>query len=236
MQIAITGIGIVSALGIGAEANRKRLFAGGSALSRPGILSTIHGEWPVGEVPMTNAELAQLAGVQDKAYCRNVLLGLVALQQALVSAEIDEEDKKIMPLINGTTVGGMDITEQHYADWLRGNTDTLHWIRQHEAAETSRLLAQETGLDRAVTISTACSSALNALIHGAAMLRMGAVRQVVVGGTEAMTIFHLNGFASLGILSEHICRPFAEDRDGRLIWCWRRQNVPAIAEHISMGT
>ena len=120
MQIAITGIGIVSALGIGAEANRKRLFAGGSALSRPAILSTIHGEWPVGEVPMTNAELAELAGVQDKAYCRNVLLGLVALQQALVSAEIDEEDKKIMPLINGTTVGGMDITEQHYADWLRG--------------------------------------------------------------------------------------------------------------------
>ena len=214
MQIASTGIGIVSALGIGAEANRKRLFAGGSALSRPAILSTIHGEWPVGEVPMTNAELAELAGVQDKAYCRNVLLGLVALQQALVSAEIDEEDKKIMPLINGTTVGGMDITEQHYADWLRGNTDTLHWIRQHEAAETSRLLAQETGLDRAVTISTACSSALNALIHGAAMLRMGAVRQVLVGGTEAMTIFHLNGFASLGILSEHICRPFAEDRDG----------------------
>lgn len=214
MQIAITGIGIVSALGIGAEANRKRLFAGGSALSRPAILSTIHREWPVGEVPMTNAELAELAGVQDKAYCRNVLLGLVALQQALASAEIDEADRKIMPLINGTTVGGMDITEQHYADWLRGNTDTLHWIRQHEAAETSRLLAQETGLDRAVTISTACSSALNALIHGAAMLRMGAVRQVVVGGTEAMTIFHLNGFASLGILSEHICRPFAEDRDG----------------------
>lgn len=214
MQIAITGIGIVSALGIGAEANRKRLFAGGSALSRPAILSTIHREWPVGEVPMTNAELAELAGVQDKAYCRNVLLGLVALQQALVSAEIDEEDKKLMPLINGTTVGGMDITEQHYADWLRGNTDTLHWIHQHEAAETSRLLAQETGLDRALTISTACSSALNALIHGAAMLRMGAVRQVVVGGTEAMTIFHLNGFASLGILSEHICRPFAEDRDG----------------------
>jgi len=214
MQIAITGIGIVSALGIGSEANRKRLFAGDSALSRPTILSTIHREWPVGEVPMTNAELAELAGVQDKAYCRNVLLGLVALQQALASAEIEEAERKTMPLINGTTVGGMDITEQHYAEWLRGNTDTLHWIRQHEAAETSRLLAQEMGLDRAVTVSTACSSALNALIHGAAMLRMGEVRQVVVGGTEAMTIFHLNGFASLGILSEHICRPFADDRDG----------------------
>ena len=214
MQIAITGIGIVSALGIGVEENRKHLFAGSSALSRPTILPTVHREWPIGEVPMTNAELAEIAEVKDKIYCRNVLLGLVALQQALASAAIDEADKSEMPLINGTTVGGMDLTEQHYSNWLNGNTDTLHLIRQHEAAETSRLLALETGLGETVTISTACSSALNALIRGVAMLRTGAVRKVVVGGTEAMTIFHLNGFASLGILSEHICRPFAPDRDG----------------------
>jgi 3-oxoacyl-(acyl-carrier-protein) synthase len=64
------------------------------------------------------------------------------------------------------------------------------------------------------TISTACSSAANALILGANMLKAGEADIVVAGGTEALSLFHLNGFNSLMILDKERCRPFDDTRAG----------------------
>lgn len=216
MEIAITGIGMITALGAGAALNHQQLLEGRSALRVPAILPTTHTEWPVGEVRYTNEQLATMLHLSDSESClsRNILLGLVALREALSDAGLRTDDCASIPLLNGTTVGGMDWTESHYARWTADERTDIELIRQHEAHYTSLKLAQMGGLQSAVTLSTACSSALNALVHGAGLLRTGAAKRVVVGGTEAMTRFHLNGFASLGILSHSICRPFQEDRDG----------------------
>lgn len=215
MTIAITGIGIISALGIGVEENRERLLSGDSAVLPAQTLPTIHKEWPIGEVGLSNRQLALLARQNpDEELSRNVLLGMLALDEALADSHLTTDQLKSVPLINGTTVGGMDVTERHYAQWRQGDYAQIESIWQHEADMTSAMLAQCFSLADYTTVSTACSSALNALIHGAGILRIGAAKRVVVGGTEAMTLFHLNGFASLGILSERVCRPFADDRDG----------------------
>ena len=210
MRIAITGVGIVSALGVGLAVNKERLLQGKSGVGEPKILPISHTEWPIGELPLTCNQLADLAGVSSSKLSRTVLLGLVALKEALK----DEDIHGAIPLVNGTTVGGMDITEQYYDAWRQGNQDNISLICQHEAGYTTAKLAQCCGLTDAGTPSTACSSALNAVICGAGLLRTGKAQQVIVGGTEAMTRFHLNGFASLGILSRSLCRPFMPDRDG----------------------
>ena len=214
MQIAITGIGVISALGNGVEANRELLLKGQSALRKPKLLSTDHQEWPVGEVRFSNDELSEHLALANAVLSRNVLLGMMALQETIADAHLDADILAKTPLINGTTVGGMDLTEQYYADWKRGDFSHISLIEQHEADKTSHLLCNHFGLANYTTISTACSSALNAIIHGAGLLRTGETKQVIVGGTEAMTKFHLNGFASLGILSTSVCRPFQDDRDG----------------------
>jgi 3-oxoacyl-(acyl-carrier-protein) synthase len=64
------------------------------------------------------------------------------------------------------------------------------------------------------TVSTACSSATNAMITGANMLRCGLADIVVVGGSECLSLFHLNGFNTLMILDHEQCRPFDRDRAG----------------------
>ena len=64
------------------------------------------------------------------------------------------------------------------------------------------------------TLSTACSSATNAIITGANMLRCGLADIVVVGGAECLSLFHLNGFNALMILDHQPCRPFDRDRAG----------------------
>ena len=214
MVIAITGIGIVSPLGIGQKENRSRLIDGRSAVSQPRYLATSHKEWPIGEVRYSNGELAEILKLGDMEYSRNILLGLLALHEALDDAGLTSEMKKEIPIVNGSTVGGMDLIEEHYAEWIEGRVETLHLINQHEVDYTTNELVRLCGLKYGVTVSTACSSALNAIIHGAGLLRNGDAHRVIVGGTEAMTRFHLNGFSSLGILSNTTCRPFQDDRDG----------------------
>ena len=218
MEIAITGIGIVSALGIGQSANRKELLESRSHLAKAHYLPTIHSEWPLGEVPASNAELADRLGESHKsAYThlsisRNALIGAVALQEALSDASIKNPES--ITLINGTTVGGMDTTEMLYPLWRDGDYTTLPNICVHRASENTAILAGLCGISHHQTISTACSSALNAIITGCMMLRTCDCQQVVVGGVDSMTRVHMNGFGALGILSQQKCKPFSPERDG----------------------
>ena len=90
MEIAITGIGMITALGAGSSVNHQQLLRGESALRSPQILPTKHKEWPIGEVRYTNMELADLLQLQpqEKELSRNILLGLVALREALADSEL----------------------------------------------------------------------------------------------------------------------------------------------------
>lgn len=54
----------------------------------------------------------------------------------------------------------------------------------------------------------------NALLLGADMLKAGDADIVVAGGSEALSLFHLNGFNSLMILDHERCRPFDGTRAG----------------------
>lgn len=213
MRIAITGIGIISALGAGQQINRQQLLAGHSGVGGVRYLPTRHHAYPIGEVPFSNSELAVMAGYEaDTTISRNTLIAAVALREAITDTRFP--DSPIPYLINGTTVGGMDKTETYFTEWKKGNYATLHYIRDHRAAVHSQQLAEHFGIEHVTTVSTACSSALNSIITAVQMLRTGEAQQVIAGGVDAMTRVHLNGFASLGILSQQLCRPFQPDRDG----------------------
>lgn len=216
MRLVITGIGIISALGMGREQNEERLLRGESGIGAPEVLGTCHKEWPMGEVGLTNAQLKMLLRQSpDAQISRNALLGMLAAREAADDAGLTPEQLQHTTLLNGTTVGGMDLTEKWADHWYRGDYEQLDAIHQHEAHATTRMIgALLGGVKEAVTVSTACSSALNALISGCNRLRIGVADRVLVGGTEALTRFHLNGFAALGILSTERCRPFSPDRDG----------------------
>ncbi len=210
MTIAITGIGIVSALGIGQSANRAALRQSESHVGPLTILPTRHRNWPAGEIPLTNEQLISEAHLDVPAtYSRNTILGIIALQEALQDA-----GASCTTLINGTTVGNMDKTEGYYGAWMREDWTTIGEIANHRAALHTRQMADYCGITDMQTVSTACSSAMNAIICGANRIRNGEVKCVAVGGVDSLTKIHWNGFASLGILSAQRCRPFQDDRDG----------------------
>ena len=200
MRIVITGAGIVSALGVGKEATLTALLREQSFVAMPQYLETQHTEYPVGEVPIAGEE----------GMSRTAQLGRIAAREALLQAGIS--DVAHVAFINGTTVGGMDYTERH---WQERDEYAASIAAQHTAGASTLHIAETLGkFAYTTTVSTACSSALNALIVACEMLLAGEYKQVLAGGAEWMSRFHFNGFRSLQILSTDTCRPFADDRSG----------------------
>lgn len=215
MEIVVTGIGVVSALGVGVDANMAALRAGVSGISaEPAILKTGN-KLPVGELPLTNEELHSLLQIPQREHLsRTALLAVLAVREAMASANIDT-DKRV-GLVSSTSVGGMDLTEHFFAQFMQNeNSGRLRDVRMHDCAASTDAVVKYCGINGyATTISTACSSAANAIIHGAKLLKHNIVDSVVVGGADALSAFTLNGFKSLMILDSDFCRPFDETRAG----------------------
>ena len=211
MRIAITGIGIISALGTGRQATLDALLHEQSGIVAPVILPTRHSECPVGEVRLSDAALKERLELSpDTLIPRTSLLGLAAAREALADAGVS--DTHAVAFVNGTTVGGMDMTEQR---WREREAHAQTIVTHHTAGASTEAIAGHIGaFATQQTISTACSSALNAVMTGCNMLRTGACTQVLAGGAESLSLFHFNGFRALQILSDDICRPFAATRKG----------------------
>lgn len=214
-EIWITGAGIVSALGIGKDATRCALLQQRSGVGPLRYLKTEHHEFPVGEVPLSDEEMmCQLGIPSETPTTRTSLMGMMALQEALIEARLGSEQLQDVPLVSGTTVGGMDMSEQYYLDFLENDSRNVY-IKTHDCGACSEMIADHFGrFSMITTLSTACSSAANAVILGANLIRSGQAHTVVVGGSECITKFHLNGFNSLMILDTQPCRPFDASRAG----------------------
>lgn len=225
MNIAITGLGIICAIGNNSQQVLDSLVNRKTGVGMMKYLQSCHTELPVGEVKLSDDELKTLLGLPvESLYSRTTLLGAVAVKQAMAGAGLSADmlaGKKVV-LISGTTVGGMDVTERILADMREvlqtpnANRSTpIDYVKRHDCGSTTNEIAQICGLDCEVcTISTACSSAINSIIVGCEMLRSGEADLVIAGGSEALSKFHLNGFNTLHILDTEVCRPFDATRVG----------------------
>lgn len=215
MNIVITGEGIISAIGTDKQQVLESLLGGCSGIGPMRHLPSVHTELLVGEVPLSNEALkAKLDIDASTPMSRTTLMGIWAVGQAIAEAHVDPQSKLRIWLISGTTVGGMDVTESHFAQ-LCDDKDASYF-RQHDCGSCTQAIARHFApcFSEATTVSTACSSAANALMLGARLLREGMADVVVAGGSEALSLFHLNGFNSLMILDHERCRPFDATRAG----------------------
>ena len=216
MDIQVAGYGIISAIGNDAQSVLRSLKEKQTGIGTMRYLDSSHKELPVGEVKLSNEEMTQMLGLDSETaiHSRTVLMGAIAIRQALEDAKLDLKGKRVV-VINGTTVGGMDVTERYFLQ-MREQDDLLPFIEKHDCGSSTREMADLAGLSEAevCTISTACSSAANAIILGSEMLKMGEADIVIAGGRESLSKFHLNGFNTLMILDKEQCRPFDKTRTG----------------------
>ena len=216
MKVAITGMGIISSIGNTVEENFHSLVSLKTGLSTISNIETIHKDIiKVGEIKLTNEQLAeQLNLPSDNNYSRTALLGAIAAKQAVENAKISDMNAYKSGLISATSVGGMDMTEKYYYEYFE-NEACQKYITSHDIGDNSQKIANCIGLKGMVTtISTACSSAANAIMLGARLIQSGELDRVVVGGTDALAKFTINGFKTLMILSDDYNAPFDNNRKG----------------------
>lgn len=215
--VAITGMGIISAIGNNVEENYQSLITNKKGISRVSKIQTNHvNDIMVGEIDATNQELEHQLGLSsENNYSRTGLLGVIAAKQALKDAGINNLGTYKTGLVSATSVGGMDMTERYYYEYLEGGP-VKKYIESHHAGDSTQKIANQIGLDESLvtTISTACSSAANAIMLGARLIKSGQLDRVIVGGTDCLSKFTINGFKTLMILSDTYNTPFDENRKG----------------------
>jgi 3-oxoacyl-[acyl-carrier-protein] synthase-1 len=110
----------------------------------------------------------------------------------------------------------MDRSEQFYASFLADpGKGRMIDIVNHDCGDSTERIAADLGVTGFVTtVSTACSSSVNALMFGSNLIKTGQLDRVIVGGSDSVTKFTLNGFNTLMILDKTGCHPFDEHRAG----------------------
>ena len=215
MTIYVTGLGAVSAIGCGVEENIDALRHYRHGLGKVSLFETSL-DVPVGEVKLDNETLAETLSLNRHfPYSRTFLLGLLAAREACSDAGI-ETGMKRTGFISGTSVGGMDRSEVFYESFRNDpEQGDIRLTASHDCADSTLRMAKLLGIiGFTTTISTACSSAANAILLGARLINSGRLDTVIAGGTDALCRFTLNGFNSLKILDKELCRPYDNSRAG----------------------
>ena len=212
MGVAITGIGAISAIGNSVASNLECLLNSQSGIAKANLVK--HPKSILaGEVKLTNEALKENLGLPDAPISRTALLGMIAAREAW-GANIARPDL-CTGVISSTSVGGMDITEQYYTDLVAGKSIAPELILTHDSGNTTERIAELLGISGYInTLSTACSSAANSIMLGARLIEQGKLDRVLVGGTDALSSFTINGFGSLMIYDSDWCRPFDDTRAG----------------------
>lgn len=218
MRVFVTGYGMISAIGLNKADHWNALQNQQSGLSKAQYINSKYVEqMPLGEVKKSNNQLR--AGINfdlPESVTRTELLAFIAFQEAVQQSGLssDEIASFDTSLISASTVGGMCMTDELYddANFLKEKSPFVS--SYGPAVHTMRLAEFYNIKGYTDTINTACSSSANAVMIGMKLIQSGKANRVIVGGADSLAKFTINGFNSLQILSNDICRPFDLDRKG----------------------
>lgn len=227
-RVAITGLGMVNALGSDVASSWPRILAGEN-----GVRTITHFETDDLAVKIAasvdwNPE-EKFQGPDFRKLDFFTMYALKAAEEALADAGLDltnesEEVRERIGAIIGTGIGGINGIEGQHAVLLERGPRRVspHFIPKIMANAVSGQVAIAHGiLGTCFTTSSACASSGHAMCMALSSIRSGEADVVVTGGAEsATTRLSISGFASAKALStrndspESASRPFDKDRDG----------------------
>lgn len=206
---------MISAIGNNVPESLVSLSNSKTGIGKINYLTTRYkDDFLAGEIKLSNKELADLVNDHDPKLNRNSYIAMLAAKEAVKHAGIDTADGLRTGVISSTTVAGMGKTELYYKE-LFEKDEYLDVLDTHDCGDSTERIADFLGnVDYVTTISTACSSAANAIMLGCRMIKNGLLDRAVVGGVDALSKFTFNGFNTLMILDKEWCKPFDENRKG----------------------
>jgi 3-oxoacyl-[acyl-carrier-protein] synthase II len=228
-RVVITGLGVLSPVGIGKEAYWKALLRGQSGIDRlTRFDSSLYDSKIAGEVKDFVPEQF-LDRKEIRRTDRFAQFGVAAAKLAVGDAalELGEEDPENIGVVIGSGIGGIEtLCEQHSVLLSKGPNRIspffIPMIISNMAAGQIAICLGPKGPN--FTVVTACASGANAIGEAYLMLRRGAAEVILAGGTETPIVpVAMAGFCSMKAVStsndepQRASRPFDKNRDGFVI-------------------
>ena len=229
-QAVITGLGIVSPIGVGVESFWEAARAGRSGIGSPTLFDAT--KLPrecqiVGEV--TNFDVRDwMPGAAGKMAGRFSQFAVAAAKMARDDSGLDHADispERVKVAIGTSLSGQIDIAQSNFVSFLKGETISPWASNEYSAhAATSHVAIDAGARGQTTTFSTACAAGLDAVAWGANQVTGGDADVVMAGATEApLSEFILSVFKSVGVLSrwlgppDEASRPFDRLRAGLVL-------------------
>src|ERR1051325_3725518 len=225
-RVVITGIGVISPVGVGRESFWSALCEGRSGISRieefdtSNLKTTIAGicrEFRPADF-FDERELSRLDRVSQMAIAATDL----ALEEAgLAEGQLANYDTGV---ILGTGFGGQASIEDfcgafYLNDRSRRSAVAIPKSMYNASASTIAIRFKTRGPN--ITVTTACSSGANAIGQAAHLIRYGQAERMIAGGADApVTQVVMDAWKDMRVLStkneapERACKPFSANRDG----------------------
>ena len=214
-RIAVTGVGLVTALGPDATSSFRRLVAGERGFG-PIKLFEVDGQRTRIAAEISGLRVSDVAPAgQADAWSRSDALGVLAAREALASARL--KPGAPVSIAVGASTGGMYEAEAVLGSMRReGASDaSARRLLAYPLSTTAERIAEVVGgVERIVTLCSACSSGANAIAQAAAWIRSGQATSVLAGGADGLCSLTFTGFNSLGAMDVDPCRPFDASRAG----------------------
>jgi 3-oxoacyl-[acyl-carrier-protein] synthase II len=220
-RVVVTGIGVVTSVGIGVEPFWRNILAGQSGIGPVESFDT--GRYAVhvgGEVKrFAPAEFVRTLPVDSIA--RASQLAIAAARLALADAGLgpDGLDPATSGVVFGTT-SGEPVMIEHFNDLeLSGARERLggEFIDQYPCHVLAAHVASELGFRGPnLVIPTACAAGNYAIAHALDALRFDEAEVMLAGGSDAFSRITYTGFARLGAIAPERVQPFDKNRRGMI--------------------
>jgi len=218
-RIAITGIGMLCALGVEREAVWEHMLAGHCGIGPVTLFDTEgYRSRVAAEADLSDVQ-ARFTPYQRRRWSRSDLMGVVAAEEAVRDAGLLESgvDPTRVGVMLGAGTGDLVRNESYYfslrTDGIAHARPT--WIHNHFSSTPVDIIAAHFGFEGARScLMAACSSSTIAIGQAVDAIRRGRLDAVLAGGTDALARLTFSGFNALRLMDPHSCRPFDAGRQG----------------------
>jgi len=218
-RVAITGIGIVSALGVTREATWEGLLAGACGIGPVTVFDTEGYRGRVAAEVATPGIAARLTPLERRRWSRGDQFGVVAAAEAMEDAGLLDGriDRSRIGVFLGAGTSDLIRNERYqHTTTSRG----IEYARpsdawNHFSSTPVDVIASRFDLEGPRScIVAACASSTIAIGQAADAVRSGRVDAALGGGTDALARLTFSGFNALRLMDPEPCRPFDRGRAG----------------------
>ncbi len=222
-RVAITGLGVISALGHDTACFWEALRIGRSAIAPIQAVDMAGFRFQNGAEVRGHDPTHHFDSTQLDFLDRFAQFALIAARQAVRDSGIvfTPDLRARTAVITGSSLGGQSTQDAQFVEIYRRNSTRVHplTIPRTMANAAASHISMEFGISGpAFTVSTACSSANHAIGQAFWMVRNGAVEVAITGGSEAPFSYGLlRAWEAMRVIAPDTCRPFSRDRRGMIL-------------------